>query len=358
MAILLYLIAFLFTFGQLGRISFYNQEVNFYLYEIGLVVVLLILLFKYRLKPLKEISRVGLVFFAILVLSLLNDFGNYSLFENVVGFFYLLRLALYGAFLVYVGYGAKKNAQLKTSLRKAVLIITVMTVITTVTQYFLYPDLRNLLYLGWDPHLYRAFGVFFDTAIAASIFGIIFLFSSAPAAKIIYLIFLIFSFSRGNYLALTVSLVYIFWQKKLFKKLFIFLIIFLFLIFIAPKPAGEGAKLSRTFSIVSRFEDYREGLALFLKKPILGYGYNRLRYARGIEDSHAASFSSSYMTILASSGILGLFGLLGLFGEVWKSKKGFRPILLFLAVVSLADNVLLHPFIMFLGGILFILSDS
>ncbi|MFH0979866.1 MAG: O-antigen ligase family protein, partial [Candidatus Roizmanbacteria bacterium] len=126
----------------------------------------------------------------------------------------------------------------------------------------------------------------------------------------------------------------------------------------APKPTGEGVNLTRTFSIISRVEDYREGINLFIKKPILGYGYNRLRYVRNIQDSHAgASFSSSYLTILVSSGIMGLIGLMSLVRLIWKKKKNFRFLLLFLAVVSLFDNVLLHPFVLFLSGVLFILSD-
>ena len=29
-------------------------------------------------------------------------------------------------------------------------------------QFFLYPDLRNLMYLGWDPHYYRLFSTLLD----------------------------------------------------------------------------------------------------------------------------------------------------------------------------------------------------
>ena len=97
---------------------------------------------------------------------------------------------------------------------------------------------------------------------------------------------------------------------------------------------------------------------LFLKKPIIGYGYNRLRYVRSRSISHAgASFSSSYLTILVSSGIAGLIGLISTMRLIWIRKKNARTLLLFLTTVSLFDNVLLHPFILFISGVLLILSD-
>lgn len=359
---LFYIISFLFSFGQLGRISFYNQQINFYLYEVFLGLFILVLFFKYRLEPLKEVwkrYKAVFLFLTILVLSLVNGFNKYSFFENGVAFLYLVRLIFYGGFVGFVGYEVKENSNFKKTLRNGILIITIMTIVTTITQYLLYPDLRNLFYQGWDPHLFRTFGVFFDTAIAGSIYGLILLTNTNLFVKAIFLFFLILSFSRGVYLGLLIAIIYLFLRKGEYKKLFLYLSIFLVFLFLAPKPTGEGVNLVRIFSIVSRLNDYKEGISLFLKKPILGYGYNRLRYVRNIQDSHAgASFSSSYLTIFVSSGILGLLGILGVLGKIWTSKKKFQPLLLFLVVVSIADNILLHPFILFLGGLLFILSDS
>ncbi|PJC80876.1 hypothetical protein CO008_00645, partial [Candidatus Roizmanbacteria bacterium CG_4_8_14_3_um_filter_36_12] len=54
---LFYLTFLLFSLGQLGRFSLYNQQINFYLYEIFLGLLLIILFFKYRLEPLKEVWK-------------------------------------------------------------------------------------------------------------------------------------------------------------------------------------------------------------------------------------------------------------------------------------------------------------
>lgn len=351
MAVLFYLTFFFFSLGQLGRISLFNNQINFYFYEIFLFIIILYFLVKHRLEPIKQIwkkNRIFLIFFATLFLSLVNGFWNYSIFANLVGFLYWSRLILYGAYALCMIYEIKQNPQFKKVLNRGISIIVIITILTTITQYFLYPDLRNLLYLGWDPHLQRTFGVFFDTSIAASIYGLIFLFSQDIFIKTFYLIFLILSFTRSAYFALIISVIYLSLNSR-FTKIIIFVLIFVTLIFLAPKPTGEGAKLTRTFTIMSRIKDNEVGFRLFLKKPFLGYGYNRLKYVRGIPSSNAGSaFSSSYLTMLVSSGIMGLISLMGLMRFLWKKQKKSRALLIFLGIVSLFDNVIFHPFVIFL----------
>lgn len=352
MTILFYLTAFLFSLGQLGRISFFSQQINFYLYEVVLTLSLFLLFFKYRFKPIKKAWKdFKPVFFFLIVLlvSLLIDWLKYNLFENIIASLYFFRLILYFSYFFYLQYHLKKNKDFSKTIKYGFFIIAVLTIISTIVQYFLYPDLRNLFYQGWDPHLYRTFGVFFDTSIAAAIFGFFFLTVNQPIIKIIYLILVALSFSRAVYLGLSLTLIYIFIQKKQFKKILLFLLFFITLIFIIPKPAGEGVNLKRFYSIVSRQEDYQTGLKLWKNKPILGYGYNRIRYIKKSDSLHSgASFSSSFLTILVSSGVLGLFGFLGVLGRLGKINKISQPLIIFLSIISLFDNILLHPFILFL----------
>ncbi|MBI5127742.1 O-antigen ligase family protein [Candidatus Roizmanbacteria bacterium] len=360
MSIIFYFLAFSFSLGQLGRVSLFNNQINFYLYEAFLAIFILGLFFKYRFHPLIEFQKKYnpfFVFLGILLISLFNGMANYPIFVNVVGLLYLLRLCLYGTYWAYLAYWIRKDLIAKIALKKAFWTIVILTVASTITQYFLYPDLRNLFYLGWDPHLYRTFGVFFDTAVAGTFFGMLFLYNGKPIIKITYLIFTILSFSRSIYLALGISFFYIFFINKDFKKFILYLLVGLTLIFIAPKPSGEGVNLFRTFSISSRLEDYKEGLNLFIKKPILGYGYNRLRYVRQIPKSNAGgAFSSSYLTILVSSGLMGFIGLISLLSLIWKNNISKRQILVFVGIASLFDNVFLHPFVLFL--LFTLLSDK
>jgi O-antigen ligase len=130
----------------------------------------------------------------------------------------------------------------------------------------------------------------------------------------------------------------------------IYLVLLISLVFIAPKQFGEGVNLTRTFSIFSRVKDYQDGLKLFLERPIIGYGYNRLRTVKKDYTSHSGSaFSSSYLTILVSAGVMGFISLIGLMRLIWTKTAGkYRSVLIFLATISFFDNVFLHPFILYL----------
>lgn len=359
MAALLYLIIFLFTLGQLGRISLFNQQINFYFYEIITLFFLGVGLFRYQLLPIKKIikeSKSLFYFLIILFISLIIGFNKFTFFQNFVGFLYFLRLVLYLIYWVYLNYWIKKEKK-KSTLFKALYFSAILFLITTLVQYFLYPDLRNLIYLGWDPHLYRTFGVFFDTSVAAAIYGILFFLIDKMIIKSFFLLFLALSFSRGAYFSFMISLSYFFLTSKQFKKLFFYILIFFILVLVIPKPFGEGVNLLRSFSIISRLKDYQEGFNIFIKKPLLGYGYNRIKYLKEDASSHSSSaFSSSYLTILVSSGLLGLFSFFGFGGYIWKKAAKYRSIILYVGVASFFDNLFLHPFVLFF--LLTILSDS
>lgn len=359
MNILFYLLFLTFSLGQLGRISFYSQQINFYIYEVFILFFLGSTFFKYRFLPIKKLfkeSKSLFYFLLILLISLIIGFDNFTFFQNFVGFLYFLRIVFYLIYWVYLNYWLKKEKKIPT-LYKALSTGAILFLISTLIQYFLYPDLRNLIYLGWDPHLYRTFGVFFDTSVAAAIYGIIFFLTDNLIIKSFFLLFLALSFSRGAYVSFIISLSYVFLASKQIKKLLLYLLIFVVLVLIIPKPSGEGVNLLRSFSIYSRLRDYQEGFNIFLKKPLFGYGYNRIRYLKENSLSHSASaYSSSYLTIAVGSGLFGLISLFGFAGFIWKKAVKYRSIILFVAVASIFDNIFLHPFIFFL--LLTILSDS
>jgi len=360
MDIIFYLTAFLFSLGQLGRVSFANQQINFYLYEVFFTLNIFLLFLKYRFEPLKVGWKMFLpifIFLSILLSSLLFDLTKFTLFENLVGSLYLFRLYLYFIYYFYLRYHVRKNKKFSMVIKKGIFIMAILTIISTLIQYFLYPDLRNLYYQGWDPHLYRTFGVFFDTSISAAIFGLFFLTINKPIIKIIYLLIIALSFSRSIYLGLSLTLIYLFIQQKKFKKIIFFLTFFAILIFIIPKPSGEGVNLKRLYSIDSRTEDYIQGINLWRKKPLTGYGYNRIRYIKNSDSVHSgAAYSSSFLTILVSSGILGMISFIWILWSLRRSNKLAPILLIFISIVSLFDNVILHPFILFL--VFTVLSDK
>lgn len=352
MTILFYITVFLFSLGQLGRVSFFNQQINFYLYEIVLLLSLFVLFFKHNSKPIRESwknSKAIFLFLTILSVSLLIDCLSYTIFENIVGIMYLLRLCLYFIYYIYLRYHTKINKHFSKIIKNGILIVAILTIISTVIQYFLYPDLRNLFYQGWDPHLYRTFGVFFDTSIAATIFAVFFLTTNQPIIKIIYLVLIALSFSRSIYISLSLALIYLYISKKQFKKIVLFLLMFAALIFAVPKPAGEGVNLKRIYSINSRAVDYKQGVDLWKNKPIFGYGYNRIRYIKNSGSVHSgAGFNSSFLTILVSSGIMGLASFVWVLWGLKRSHPAATILIVLLSLVSVFDNVFLHPFVLFL----------
>ena len=372
----IYIIFFLFSLGQIARISLSNGQVNFYLYELFILVFFITLFLKNKFKPIinyKSKFKFTILFlFWLLITHLISSF-EYSIERNIISFLYLLRTSFYIFFIVY-SYKLFSN-KLKTQISKGILLFIFLTAIFSIIQYFLYPNLRNLLYLGWDPHQYRMFGTFLDTSISATLYGMILLYlffnleqirleqSIKKLLIILYSAFGLLTYSRAFYISIFIVFSYFFISKKKFIYVFLFLIIFTFGVFFLPKLQGESTNLKRVYSISARFDDYKEGLTMLKKSPIWGYGYNRLMFVREINKSEnkypnhsLSSFQSSPLTILVSSGIIGLILFIFSLTELWNINRISKYFILFLFIFSLMDNVFLHPFALFL--LLFFISDS
>ncbi|MBI4008868.1 O-antigen ligase family protein, partial [Candidatus Roizmanbacteria bacterium] len=174
----------------------------------------------------------------------------------------------------------------------------------------------------------------------------------------IFLVFIVLTFSRILYLTVVVIALLILITKKLYRRSIVFLFGFLLLIFVAPKPGGEGVNLGRLFSVQSRLNDYKLALQIWQKNPVFGVGYNRIRYEKiklNIEEekdlvtSHSGgSFHSSLLVILVSGGIVGFMGFMGVLYSFAKMSRPIAYFVLFLSLLSLADNIFLHPFVLFL----------
>ncbi|OGK20455.1 hypothetical protein A3C98_03595 [Candidatus Roizmanbacteria bacterium RIFCSPHIGHO2_02_FULL_37_15] len=373
MKFLFYLSFSLLSLGQLTRISFFGQQINIYLYEILAIFILLNFLIKYGLGPLSEyFKKFKFVYFLFLYLpfSFLLLFGDFKALENFISLLYYLRLVLYFLYFFYLTYHLKKQLDFKNVLLRSLNIFIFLTIISSLAQYFWYPELRNLLYAGWDPHLYRLFGTFLDTSVAGAVYGIILLTLFLKGSEfiktkwlfigllVIYFLFTVFTYSRSLYLTLfLLGLLYAATKKRL-REFIIFAVIFLILLIVAPKPFGEGVNLMRTFSIESRLDDYKTAINIWQKRPFFGYGYNRIRYVKrqmnisdevGSDITHSgASFHSSFLVILVSGGIIGLILFIGVLYQLYNLSEMSKYLLLFLGLLSLTDNIFLHPFILFL----------
>jgi hypothetical protein len=206
--ILFFLSSILFTVGQLGRIQV------FYIYEIFYVLFIGYLVYLYKTKPLRKLSEYTfpiLLFLGYMFISFGLSFRNFSWDQNLIGFAYLVRLSFYLCSFVYVIYHSVEAKQFRYVSFRNIIVMGLLIIVSSFVQYFLYPDLRNLYYLGWDPHLSRMFGTFLEPTILGAIFGVLIVLINTQyifrkkvllySISAILLIGLVLTFSRGVYIA-------------------------------------------------------------------------------------------------------------------------------------------------------------
>ncbi len=278
-------------------------------------------------------------FFALcllFLLSLLSNIPFHTPFQLLQGFSYIIRFVFLGLLLFF-----PKQKRISFFLH----LIGGGTVILALIQYCLYPALRNLYYLGWDEHLYRAFGTFLDPNFLGIFLGLYLLFllhdflskseQISTTRRILLTTFLVITpvalfltFSRESYLITLVGIgVYLAISKRFSVKLlsfagiFLATIIILFLLFGAK---SEGTRILRTASIAQRFQSDVHALLIFAKSPAIGVGYNLYRFAQekeGYLDATSADIfhagagpENSYLLVLATAGIVGIL----VYGYFWK----------------------------------------
>lgn len=354
----------LFLLGQLGRVSYNQQEVNIYLYEIPFFLWIVFTFFKQRSK--RKIPKVVIIFITVLSITFLLGIANISANQNFVSLMYLVRLSLY-----LVGFSLTIDYFTKQLIHSTYLKIFLALMGTVgIIQYFFYSNLRNLQYLGWDPHQSRVFGQFLDTSVSGAIYGLILIFILLnqklfpKTEKILfamtYAALGLFTYSRGFLASILTAIIgYSLVVKKSWVLLILIVGIVVMFVAVAPRPFGEGVNLLRTSTIESRVADYDQGLKLWQKNPILGIGYNRIRYFKPVVGeelrgkSHAgASYHSSFLIILVTSGVIGMVAYAFWLWSVANIGNFALVSAIFLGVYSLFDNILLHPYILFLWPVL------
>ncbi len=351
---ILFIYLALFPFGQLLRISIFNAS------DILAIAALayLVLIKKEGLKVLDPLKD----FLIIALFSLLYSVFNFKSLNVLVGTLYLFRVISY-FYLYKLSFNIiKEDLRLKETIFNSLLLVSFAVSVFGWIQYFLYPDLTSLKYLGWDDHLYRLVGTFLDPGFTS----LIIVFGTALAfikKKYLLLAFfavsLAFTYSRAGYLALVASLFLASFLFKRFKVLSLVLIYFLVVVFLLPKPGGEGVNLARTYSISSRMTNYKETFEIFIKSPVIGVGFNNICLARKIylkdinSSSHSCSGSdSSLLLVLATTGIVGFIVFVSTFTKILLTlKKGFytKVFLVVLSAVfvhSFFVNSLFYPWVM------------
>jgi O-antigen ligase len=321
--------------GSLIRIPLF-YTVTVYPHDIALFVYLLLwfirrmtrkerIVFSSLTKPL------GIFLGALLVSYLFNIFGH-TPGECINGISYIIRILLYVGLYIVIS-----NTENPFFWLKRLYGTGVIFGILGIVQYILYPDLRNLSYLGWDPHYYRLFSTFLDPNFAGIflvltfLLGLSFIFRRKDRLEYlllqaIVLTALTLTLSRSSYIAFVASMIFYIWWKKSWKLLIgIVLCIALFLFI--PLPKKDVTPIFREESANARISNWSYSIGLIKQAPVFGYGFNFLRtiqepdYLRKADSQLSratAGVDSSFLFVIVSSGLVGGAAFLYLLTSMWK----------------------------------------
>ncbi len=365
--------------GQIGRVVLFGNA-HFYLYEVFLLFSVVLMVLQLRTLPFEKIRLIEVsssmkTFLMWTAFSLLLSLIFFIFIQNIVAFLYFCRLSMYLIVFSYVLCWVLKGFISRRLLQAGFKIFFSILGITGLVQYLYYPNLRNLTYAGWDPHFYRAFGTYLEPVVFATIVGLFAVYFLLHKQNLLYVLLtvgsaigIVASFSRAVYIGLVAVFLTIFRNAIHWKSVITVCCLVGGILLLIPRPSGEGVNLFRTSTAISRAEDYLQGLAISTINPVSGIGYNhigsikRIQTAPGVQINYAASsFHSSFLVILATTGIIGLLLFIKWLQAVMSINKYFLASGVFLIVVSLFDNMLLHPFVLFAWlyiGSVSLLSDT
>lgn len=358
--------------GQLTAIPLAGYG-TLYLHDIFLFLIVV-----NRISLIKQsaLTKPIFVFATVALLSLLVNINSFSQSELLSSSFYLIRWVFYALIYFIV---ASENIDKKYWLR-GLYFVGIAIAVFGLIQYVLYPDLRNLYYLGWDPHYQRLFSTLLDPNFTGLLLVFTFFLSFIVrthmkklqyiACQTITVSALLLTFSRSSYLAFGVGLFVWTMITRKWKIFILALCIFFGIVLLFPKT-GEGQNLTRIASSLARVENWQEGWQLFTQRPLFGHGFNTLRYTGGkllhvtpqgekIISRSASGVDNSVLFILATTGIIGLVAYSWLALSVIRRGRDpvYLAILASLGIHSMFTNSLFYPWVMIWIWILLATGDS
>ena len=300
---------------------------NLYLSDLFLCLMIIVLLFHtkqvFLLIKRDPVTKAFLVLTLFFGISMLISPLKLTGFEFFVSGMYLLRYFAY--FFVYISAiylkNKSKNFQYRINLPVSIIIFGFISL--GWLQYFLYPDLRNLSYLGWDPHYKRIFALILDPNYFGIILVLLFLYIIAREKidlkglflRSFLLLTIGFTYSRSTYLAFFAALIY---YAGMVNKLKLFLFSSLILIpmlILLPRPGGVGVQLERLFSAKERLANWQNAVKTISSYPFSGIGFNSLRFIdettggnneKGLRNNSGGGVDNSFLFVAVTSGLTGL----------------------------------------------------
>ncbi len=282
MPLLLLLFFATVSFGQLEKFTIYSS-ISIYLHEILMAVFLILMGFS-EPKILREIisslSKIGLPIKLFIIWTIVGWLAAAVTNGNLINpVLYSTRILFYLTFL-YALWRLSKNNTLRSKTLKIGMITSGFYILYFgLLQYVVLPDTRFLSLIGWDDHYFRLISTILDPGFTGIIFILnMFLlmqtwfqrqlikiqvsrqFTQAILGLLLttLTIGISLTYSRATYLAFGMSGLltagYFFSQNR--RKISYLLLGCICLLAISipllPRPDGEGVKLERTSTIVSR----------------------------------------------------------------------------------------------------------
>lgn len=347
------------------------------------------------------LSKDRFLFFAFLGFNFVVVLNSVFFFQDqpthlLTGLLYLIRFDTIIAFGVGAFSLLKSNVFTKQEVNQTLTVSLIATATLGFAQYFLFPDTRQLVLLGWDDHYYRMIGTIFDPGflgIILAISSLLFLsqlanqqtslsqrlmslwlklanypLSQLPSNLATYASFLLFTlallltYSRASYVAFAVGVMLIALSQRSIRALLI-IPLFAASIFLLPRPGGEGVNLARTASIHARIESNQQAVNTFSATNILfGQGWYHTKANKPVTimngeeiPNHSSAPENSFIFIFSSLGIVGLAFWLGMLGSLFllvgpTSSEG--TLLVAVGVHALFSNTLFHPFVLILLAVI------
>lgn len=356
--------------GQLLRIP-YLQGTGITITDVILGIVLIVWLIKLITKQVQIkwnlINNLLLGFWMLMFISLLVNIYILPTHDLLISLFYYLRLVAYSS-LFFVSQALSKK-QIKSFFNLSVFISLALALLGFLQLKF-FPDFEVLRMQekGWDPHIGRLLSTWFDPNFLGGFFGFVLslmggvlitehnrtknLFKILSKKEnlfylttfFIVLIALVLTYSRSAYLGFLVGMFLlglIASRKILVIGMISVVLLFSFSARLQERVIDAYESAQALFNDQSvdtldatarfRYQSWQDGLQLFSEKPVLGHGYNTLRYIqakRGYTEwkSHASGgIDSSLLTLLVTTGLVGIFIYLIFFGTLlWKAFSNYK----------------------------------
>ncbi len=307
------------------------------------VLVLLFVVKNGRIFFGKEFVPLWL-FSAALIFSYIRSLWQVDFNFTWRAFLYLGRTVVYYAFLAY--FLNKRN----NSYKSGIFWVTWWLMIIGLSQYLLVRNFLSWQVLGWDPHIDRLVGNWYDPGFLATAYLLLLIFwNSFLNSFATFGLWLITWLALFLTYARSIWILAAGWLLSRRKHIALYLLVLLggtFLIF--PHNTSEGTKILRTASINGRWRNGKVAWQIFKHHPLLGIGFDNLaswRLRQGINVGHASmGFENSFLFLLATGGLISCFGYFIFLWNLMKrmTLQGQHLTILWL-LSGLFNNTLFYP---------------